>query len=174
MRLPEYDYSLPGEYFLTFCISEREHLLGEIIDDDMFLSEEGKIAEKWIYDLKQKFSDMVLDHFVIMPNHIHLIVEIRETEHKIHESIIVRTEDNYQEWRNARSKMLISTIINYFKTNSTKEINMLRCERGNKRWQGNFYDHIIRSEKDYWRIVEYIKNNPKLWGKDRFNEDASV
>jgi putative transposase len=120
MRLPEYDYSLPGEYFLTFCIIERQHVLGKIIDGMMNLSREGKIAEKWIYDLKQKFPDVIFDHFVIMPNHVHIIVEIRETIDKIQKPVINRTEDNYQEWRNDRSKMLIPTIINYFKTNSTK------------------------------------------------------
>lgn len=86
----------------------------------MYMSKEEKIAKKWIYDLKLKFPNVVFDHFVVMPNHAHVIAEIRETKDKIQKPIIVRTEDNYQEWRNARSKMLIPTIINYFKTNSTK------------------------------------------------------
>lgn len=118
LRFPEYDYSTPAEYFITICVKDNLHRLGMITNNESILSDEGIIVEKWIKNLILKFTDIVIEYFVIMPNHIHLIIEIREIKKKEESSFCtdpspLKKEDNYEEWRIARKNMLLPKIINY-------------------------------------------------------------
>jgi putative transposase len=76
IRLPGFDYSQPGAYFVTICVQNRECLFGEIIHGRMHLNDSGKMIDKWYMELPNKFSNMEIDEYVIMPNHFHSIVKI--------------------------------------------------------------------------------------------------
>ncbi|TKB95522.1 transposase [Pedobacter cryophilus] len=168
IRLPDYDYSQAGEYFITICVNNRLNRLGEISDGKNILSVEGKIVDKWIVQLTEKFQTISIDDYIIMPNHIHLIIEIiHQNENQPSE---IDKEEDHEKWRIARSKMLLPKIINYLKSNSSIEINRLNNEIGNKFWQPNYYEHIVRNEKEHLNISFYIENNPATWEEDRFNQ----
>lgn len=171
IRLQDYDYSQSGEYFITICVNQRLNRLGYISDDKSVLSAEGQIVNKWINQLTERFKNIFIDSYIIMPNHIHFIIEIKlsASDDLSNLKLPKRNETDYETWRIARTKMLLPKIINYLKTNSSIEINRLNSETGNKFWQSNYYEHIIRDEKDYLNIQSYIENNTFTWVKDRFN-----
>lgn len=153
-RLKGYDYSTPRMYFLTVCTKDKEQLLGKIVgcgDFDtpqMLLSEYGKILDKYINIMNEKYQYIRLDKYVIMPNHFHLILNI--TDYKSGSS---RTAEPYN-------------------NNISKFVSLLKryCNReyGINIWQRSFHDHIIRGEKDYNEIWEYIDSNVIKWEKDCF------
>ena len=171
IRLPNYDYSQSGEYFITICVNNRLNRLGNVFEGKSILSSEGKIIEKWIIQLTEKFKDVLVENYIIMPNHIHLIIEISliKTEDSLNVELPEKNKTDYETWRLARTKMFLPKIINYLKTNSSIEINRLNNETGNKFWQANYYERIIRNEKEYFKISSYIENNPSTWNEDRFN-----
>lgn len=155
IRLRGYDYSQDGYYFVTICTHEREWLFGEIIDGQMKLSSVGDVVNQVWRLLPSRF-DIELNQFQIMPNHVH--------------GIIVLTGNSMG--REDRAPTL-GQILAYFKYESTKQIN---CRGGvfppqtfNKIWQRNYYEHIIRNEKEYWAIRKYIIDNPKNWDNDTEN-----
>ena len=119
IRLKDYDYSQVGIYFITICIKDRIELLGEIKNEEYIeLSKEGKIIEEAINKLKETYTNIEIDEYVIMPNHIHLI-------------IMIHTEN----------KIVISRIIQQFKWGVTRKI-------GSSIWQKLFYEYIVRNEKN--------------------------
>lgn len=171
IRLQDYDYSQSGEYFITICVNQRQNRLGNISNDKSILSVEGQIINKWIIQLAERFKNISIDSYIIMPNHIHFIIEIKlsESDDLSNLKLPQKNETDLETWRVARTKMLLPKIINYLKTNSSIELNRLNNEIGNKFWQANYYEHIIRNEKDYLKISSYIENNPITWNEDRFN-----
>jgi len=144
--LKEYDYSQPWEYFVTICVHNRESLLSEIKNGKMELNIAGQIIEKWWLELPHKFSNIKIDEYIIMPNHLHGIIIIVE-KHKI---------------------------IQWFKTMTANEYirkgkqNKLTPFHG-KFWKCNYCEHIIRNEDELQKIIEYIQNNPLKWHLDREN-----
>ena len=134
-RLNNFDYCNNGAYFITICTKDRKQILCNIVGDDAHIvpKEYGKIAEKYIHSISG------IDKYVIMPDHIHLIIKI----------------DSGTMWASPPTKS-ISQIIKSFKTLVTKEI-------GEPIFQRSFYDHIIRNEQDYIDICQYIGNNPIKW-----------
>jgi REP element-mobilizing transposase RayT len=153
-RLKEYDYSTPGAYFITICIKDRKHLLGEIVgcgDFDtpqMKFSEYGTILTKHINLMNKKYSHMKIDKYVIMPNHFHMILSI--TGYRIGASETAAPYNNE-----------ISKFISLLKRSCNREY-------GGNIWQTSYHDHIIRGEKDYQKIWEYIDTNVINWKKDCF------
>lgn len=153
IRLKGYDYRENGAYFITIVVQKRESLLGEVIEDEMFLSEAGEMIAQWYDKLADKFIGVVLVEMVIMPNHIHFILN-KETQSR---------------------DTSLSKIIQWFKTMTTnayiKGVKEERFEPFDKRlWQRNYYEHIIRNEASFHRLMEYIQNNPKTWKEDSLNE----
>ena len=163
-RLKNYDYSHNGYYFVTICTKNHEHFFGEVENVTMQLNEFGKIAKKCWLEIPEHFPDIILDEFIIMPNHVHgiIIIENNNTGNKNFCSL--------QEipWQTTLSKSL-SSIIRGFKIGVTKCAR--RSNTGNKNfcslperiWQKSFYDHIVRNEKSLFYIREYIQNNPVKW-----------
>ena len=151
IRLDEFDYSKNGYYYITICTKNREKILGEIVGDGvldvpkMKLSYFGVIAENVINNINNFYDDIVFDKYVIMPNHIHLIIKIQNQDG------LSRTP--------TPTNSTISKIVSTFKRFCNREykINI---------WQRSFYEHIIRNEDDYLKISEYIINNPLNWKKD--------
>lgn len=182
-----WDYSDPGSYFITICIQHREEkfheisLLGNIINGKMHLSKYGEIVKKEFNQMRNYNERAILDEWVIMPNHVHLIITLREYDapvekihvEKIHEfslpPTIPTTENDIKQYRRLRRKMLIPMIIGKFQQQTSKQINILRNTPGAKTWQPNYHDHVIRDKQEYERIRLYIINNPANWENDTLN-----
>lgn len=138
IRLQGYDYSAENIYFVTLCIKDRIELLGKIENENIKLSIEGNIAKKTIHIVEQIYPNLTIDEYVIMPNHIHFLISI-----------------------NYANGITISKVIKHFKTIISKELKY-------SIWQKSFYEHIVRNEKEYLKIKEYIRNNIINWEKDKY------
>lgn len=137
-RLKDYNYALGGYYFITICTADKKHIFGEIIEDKIQLNETGKLAYSNIENLEKIYGTINVDKFVVMPNHIHMILIIdKETD-----LTLPRIIKQYKEWITKTIKMPI--------------------------WQKSYYDHIIRNEKDYYRIWKYIDENELKWSLDKY------
>jgi putative transposase len=169
-RLANYDYSRDGMYFVTVCSKNRKCLFGEIINEEMILSDAGKILKNIWLGLPNHYVNAKLDEYIIMPNHFHCILEIISpvgTGFKPvpgDESI----PENRAGFKPAPTKHHpLSEIIRGLKTFSSKLINQKYNTPGNIIWQRSFYDRIIRNESELNRIREYIFLNPSNWETDR-------
>ncbi|MCL2682711.1 MAG: hypothetical protein FWE63_04395 [Bacteroidales bacterium] len=165
IRLKGYDYSQAGLYFVTICVRDREHLFGEIINGEMVLNEYGKIVNaEWQY-LKTKYPHIELHGYVIMPNHFHGIIQISETS--VGAGFARPICKHLSQFPLGRADpaptATIGNIIGYFKYQTTKKINL-----SIKIWQRNYYEHIIRNNRSYKYIANYIINNPINWENDNF------
>jgi putative transposase len=168
-RLPGWDYAGAGWYFVTICTRNRECLFGDIVDGEMHLSSIGEIvAEEW-----QKTPgirpNVVLDEWVIMPNHLHGIIVILEPPDRAVETsrrdVSTTTTTTTPPPRLKAGSL--GAIIGQIKSVCTKRIWAAgHTEFG---WQSRFYDHIIRDEGSLQRIREYIVNNPANWVEDKIN-----
>ncbi len=153
-RLKGYDYSTPGMYFLTICVKEKQSLLGKIVgcgDFDapqMMLSDHGRILEKHINLMNKKYSHINIDKYVIMPNHFHLILSITDYKNGASETAAPYNKETLK---------FISLLKRYCNKEYVENI-----------WQCSFHDHIIRGEKEYRKIWEYIDTNPLKWEQDCF------
>ena len=151
-RLKSYDYSGSGAYFVTICTHNRQHILSDIVGRglapaEIQLSELGQIANSEILNLEKRYN-IKIDKYAIMPNHIHAIIVIKN------------------EMAGASPRPTLSDIICTFKSLTTRKYH-LTCPQKSI-WQKSFHDHIIRSEKDYLEIWEYIDANPQKWEEDCF------
>lgn len=189
VRLKDYDYSKEGVYFITICTHGRECLFGNISNDKMLLNDFGKIADECWLEIPQHFPNVQLHEHVVMPNHIHGIIQI--TENNVgaenilpnQESRIERTEDVLSQIQRAENflplrqdyqphafqKMTpqsVAAIVKGFKIGVTKwfrqntDIHVV--------WQRNYHEHIIRNRNSYQMISDYIINNPAKWIDDKF------
>ncbi|MBI1806765.1 MAG: transposase [Ignavibacteria bacterium] len=169
IRLKEYDYSQAGSYFITVCTRGRECLFGEITDGEMRLNAYGEIVQACWDEIPHRYPHVELNQFIIMPNHLHGIIlihdDMKSAVGAIHESPLQTTMMK-------RRQMLLSKIVGRFKMNSGKRINEARQIPGNPVWQRNYYEHIIRTEKELSRIQDYVINNPVQWEYDRNNLDG--
>ena len=190
LRLKHYNYSGEGYYFITIVVQNREHLFGEIVDGVMGLNVAGEIVEELWHDISHDFKYVKLHEFIIMPNHIHGIIEIKNpynTDIKpvgvpLVGTLKIDTHNNIEIQRApigfkrapTRDAPTVGDMIGTFKSKTTNQyIKMVKNNTlppFNKRiWQRNYYEHIIRDENDYTRIAEYIVNNPLSWELDRLN-----
>ena len=190
IRIKEYDYSREGLYFITICTSNHKRLLGQIYNDEMMLNEFGEIAyHEWLQTGEIRKS-VVLQEFVIMPNHMHGIIEINDSPRRgtLSRALVRNTQmHSVREHRGASGEgtcqrapterfgkptsNTIPTIVRGFKSTVTKQINDIRKTSGYPVWQRSYYEHIIRNEKSYNRISEYIRYNPEKWLKDKYYMD---
>lgn len=173
IRLKGYDYSSPGEYFITICTRNRECLFGDVINGEMVLNDVGRIAKDFWYRIPERFDDIQLDAFIVMPNHIHGIIGIESNiepdTHSvgaIHELPLRNDKMDTETCRKHRRQMLLPKIIGWYKMNVSKRTNNILDNTGNPFWQRNYYEHIIRNEKSLERIRDYIINNPAQWEED--------
>ncbi len=151
-RLKDFDYSSTGAYFITICTQNRKNILSTIVGEGSplpQLSHYGRIVDKWIQNLPEKYREISVDSYVIMPNHIHLL-------------LFVANEDG-----RGNPSPTVDKVIGWLKYQTTKEINMQRNTIGEKVFQRSFYDHIIRNRNDYQEICKYIYENPICWHFDK-------
>ena len=159
IRLKNYDYSSNGYYFVTICTQNREKLFGEIVGATLRgrPNNPDKIIVKWLLESENKFKDIKIDEYIVMPNHIHFIIK--------------RTGDRTGSTGDHTGSPL-RDIIGWFKTMSTNEY-IAGVKDGRfmpfkgRLWQRNYYEHIIRNYDDYINIAEYIQNNPLKWEEDK-------
>lgn len=147
-RLTGFDYSSPNAYFITICTHQRKNLFWTAVGatigrpPDIPLSQYGQAVRSAIEAIPQRYPAYMLEHYVIMPNHIHLLLRIQADE-------------------NGRPMVAptVSTVIAQMKGVVTKQIGM-------NIWQKSFHDHIVRTEMDYLDIWKYIDENPLRWTED--------
>jgi len=192
-RLRNWDYSSDGAYFITICTKDREHFFGEIVDGKMQFSENGKMAGEFWEGIETKHDFVILDEWVVMPNHIHGIIFIQKNmDMLIAQTTTINTRrdtplaclydnvDNmahpYLLTRQRKfgqlPKKSIASMINHFKGAIKKWANANGWR--DFCWQKNYHDHIIRNEKELNRIREYIFNNPLNWELDYNNQKMSA
>ena len=145
-RIPNYDYSSCNYYFLTICTHNRRCIFGEPAALNVF----GKIAEEQMQRIAAHYDGVYVDKYVVMPNHVHLILKIEDTDHNFN----------------------VSQIIAQYKSGVSRQIRQIDSEM--QIWQRSFHDHIIRNQKSYESIWNYIDGNPQCWEKDCFYVDQSV
>ena len=139
-RIPAYDYSQGGAYFITLCTQDRKRILSDIVGDDAHIVPKpyGRVVEKYIRNVPE------IEKYVIMPDHIHMIIRL----------------ESGPMWASAPTRgpqhNRVSGIVRSIKILTTKEI-------GTAIFQRSFYDHVIRNQQDYNEVWEYIENNPRKW-----------
>ena len=171
-RLQTWDYANNGVYFITICTQNRHHFFGHIQNQEMQLSEIGKFAEQYWYEIPNHFPMVELGNFVVMPNHVHGILVIDkmndepfvETRQCFVSTIKTNTIIGSSRFQN-QGKNTISSIVGSYKSIVTK---MSRQINPNFGWQSRFHDHIIRNSKSFENIQNYIEQNPLKWDDDRF------
>lgn len=172
IRLPEYDYSQEGCYFVTIVTKHRTPIFGEIIDGEMHLSIYEKIVESTWHDLKNHNSNIDLDEFIIMRNHIHGIIYLFAVGAG---SQLARNLQPIHDWAGHGpaptfdKRVPLSEIVRQFKTFSAKRINLIQNTPGVPVWQRNYYEHIIGKDQEYKSIATYIAENPMYWQTDTEN-----
>ena len=188
-RLKNWDYSSAAFYYITICTKNRECFFGSVINDKMELSDTGKMANKFWQEIPEHFGHVKLHEFVIMPNHVHGILEIdklRNIKTRCVEKGVVETQ-RVQTPRGVETPKLgvsttttssfpsagvesrkcasIGVVVNQYKricTIETRKINTAFA------WQSRFYDRIIRDDNEFKNIREYINNNPAKWSADDY------
>ena len=145
-RLKEFDYNSAGAYFLTICTENRQQILSKIVGRDVLdapsvaLTQYGKIADKYINQLNDFYEHILIDGYVIMPNHIHIL-------------LLVLENGASGTSRPTKQHSALSRFVSTFKRFCNKEF-------GKNIWQSHFNDHIIRNRQDYEEHMQYIYENP--------------
>ena len=200
IRLKGYDYSQAGLYFVTICVQKRAdtqvcpyirpYLFGKIENGEMILNDAGKMIEKWCAELSHKFSDIVMDTYIVMPNHFHAIIvnngvgdPVPATipvpvgaDLRVCPDILGKCGDILGEHADILGEHIgspLHRVVQWFKTMTTNEyirgVKTLGWQPFNKKlWQRNYWEHIIRNEQSHQRIANYIINNPINWKNDDF------
>jgi putative transposase len=191
IRLTKYDYSSEGLYFITLCTADRKNIFGHIIDGEMHLNSLGKIAsEEWLAtaDIRKNIS---LGEFIIMPNHMHGIISIDykiepgDKEHigkfrspsqsigaiirgykgattkRINHFIREIDSTGVSQYAPTNARIIQTGVLQYAPTKAPTGKGSI--------WKRNYYEHIIRTDRAYHNISNYIITNPKNWKKDKLN-----
>jgi REP element-mobilizing transposase RayT len=169
LRLADFDYGQAGAYFVTICTFGRAALLGTIREGRMLLSAVGSIVEEEWLRTPEIRPQVVLDEYMIMPNHLHGIIFIdREPPRELGTTTPVSCDDRTGLIRNLQSpSQSVGSIVRGFKAASTSRARKLANGRV-ELWQRDFYDHVIRNEPDLTRVRTYIVNNVQQWELDRY------
>ena len=163
-RIPGYDYGSAGAYFITICSKNMEQIFstisrsGGILPPQTKLTEIGYVIEQEIIHIPEIYDNVNVAKFVIMPNHVHMIIEMRDNGGKMPPLRDDGTGGKMPPLRNAGT---IGQIVNQWKR-------AISIKLGFSTWQKSFHDHVIRNQEDYNRIAEYIENNPARWIEDRY------
>ena len=193
VRLKGYDYSKGGMYFITICIKDRHCFFGKIEDGKMILNETGSIANKYLQEIPDHYPHTEMGEYIVMPNHVHLVLILKQTttgdvtvgtRHDVgtrhgvslptdvgddiigtrHGVSLPRDAETHTNQFGKPIAGSVSMIMNQYKSSVKQWCNNNGCEYF--QWQSRFYDHVIRDEKSFKTISNYIKNNPANWNED--------
>jgi len=191
-RKKGYDYSLAGVYFVTICTHERDMIFGDVLNGVMRYTALGHIVHDCWVTTSDHFPHIEVDCFVVMPNHVHAIIVIHEknvdektdeinknldvgTRHAL--SLHNHTEPNgHGVMKNGRfypsgvKPRSLGAIVGSYKSAVTKIANRTLDDPPSFLWQSRYHDHIIRNDKEFNMIRQYVLANPARWNEDRFNE----
>jgi len=147
IRLKGYDYSRTGAYFVTICVKDKHELLGEVVGAAtcrpyVVLSEYGAIIKSSIQKIPSIYGSVQVERYVIMPNHIHMMIRISD-----------------------HGRQIAAPTVSLIVSNMKRAVSM---QTGFSLWQKSFHDHIIRTEEEYHRICRYIDENPARWPEDEY------
>ena len=163
IRLPGFDYSQPGAYFITVCTRNRASILGDVTEGKLCLNAAGRLAQAVWEELPQHYPHVHLDAWTVMPNHVHGIA-ILKSDSVDHVGAGLKPAPTQRHG--------LPEIVRAFKTFSARRINALQGTAGTALWQRNYYEHVIRDEAALDRIRQYIADNPARWHEDPENPDA--
>jgi REP element-mobilizing transposase RayT len=151
-RLPAFDYTRPGAYFVTVCTHERRCVFGRVQNRGVLLSKGGQIVEEEWLRTAEKRPYVMLDSYVIMPNHVHGVIIIQE---HVRPSSLTRSA--------GLTRQSLSSIVGGFKAAASRRIALLTDIGRPHLWQRGYHEHIVRNDDDLRSIREYIANNPARW-----------
>ena len=170
IRLKGYDYSQSGLYFVTICTIHQAYLFGEIVDKKMCLSPIGEIAKTMWFEIENHFPCVKLREFIVMPNHIHGIVEIMPVVGAGHALPLrnphIHCRGDACVAPTCRPKTTLATIVGSYKSAISKHAHRLGYV--DFAWQRNYFENIIRNDQSHQHIAQYITNNPAMWENDRY------
>lgn len=176
IRMKGYDYSLPGAYFVTLLSHRRACLFGEIEKGQIYQSDIGMLVIECWLRIPANFNNTRLDEFVLVPNHLHGIIIIDETYGK--GEAFAETIPGMGDTKSANASPQqpkgtqpgsLGAIIQNFKSVSTRMVNKRYFESGNKLWQRNYHERIIRNDRELNAIRQYIRDNLIFWESDNEN-----
>jgi len=181
IRLKGYDYSQAGLYFVTICAHNRACLFGDIYNGKMTLNAAGRMVENEWSKLPDRFSNIKLHEYTVMPNHFHAILEIVGATLVVAQNDTVAQNDVIapiigQPQGIAPTGKTVGEMVGAFESITTVEY-IRGVKKHNwqpfddKFWQRNYWEHIIRNENEYCRIAQYIIDNPAKWGNDKLNAE---
>jgi len=171
IRIKGYDYSSNGYYFVTICTNGREDFFDDVRNGIMGLSVIGCIVTEFWQEIPEHFDNVELNEKIIMPNHIHGILKLKNWHFRRDAINRVPTEmpGGATGMHNPMGKKTLGEIIRWFKGRVTYEIHKIGCD--GFFWQSRFYDHIIRNNDELNRIRKYIQENPQKWEQNRNNPE---
>jgi putative transposase len=176
LRLKPYDYAQNGAYFITLCTHQRECFFGEVIDDKMMLNDAGRMVEQSLYETEKMLPNVILDAFVIMPNHVHIVFFLIDTPivGDALRGVPSHDQDGLAQRPAPTEKTSIPNLMYSFKSFTTNQY--IQGVKNNqwlpfqgKLWQRGYYDHVIRNEEALIEIQQYITHNPAQWSVDENN-----
>ncbi len=163
IHLPEYDYTIPGAYFVTLCTQDRRPIFGDVMDGCMRLNEAGRMVQAVWEELPARYSCVRTDAFIIMPNHVHGIIVLADgpvvSPGHVGEGLKPSPTQRHG----------LPEIVRAFKTFSARSVNAIRRSPGRPVWQRGYYERVVRRCEDINRIRAYILDNPRRWELDRDN-----
>ncbi len=160
LRLPQYDYSHPGMYFLTICYHDRESIFGAIDAGYMILNDAGKFVAHIWQSLPNRFPNLTLDAFVVMPNHVHGILFLDNPKSSPKPGAASGAP---------ATRTSLALVVRAFKSQSTIGVNKIRMTPNRPVWQRNYFEHIIRTGQSLDELRRYILENPARWITDEEN-----
>jgi REP element-mobilizing transposase RayT len=172
-RLSGHNYSKPGWYFITLTVKYRGWDFGRIVEQKIVYNKAGKIAKALWLEIPNRYESMYLDEYVIMPDHIHGIIQIVPKKLKNQTRRLPKTKKSggVTGYHNPMlQKQSISNAMRWFTGRVTFEVH--RNHSTEFQWQRRFYDHIIRNQDELNRIRKYIRHNPKQWKEEEHDLDS--
>jgi len=162
IRLKNVDYGQPGSYFVTVCAHNFKYLFGKIILGKMCLNDLGRIVNECWLDIPRHFARAELSTHIVMPNHIHAIIGLRE---RARHAVPLPSDSLTEKFSTPRTGT-IPTIVRSFKSAASKRVRELHGNSGLQVWQRNYYEHLIRNQDDLSKAIQYILQNPARWELD--------
>ena len=180
IRLPTYDYSQAGGYFVTICTHNRKVMFGHIVEGDMRPNRLGELVRDCWREIPLHFPEVELDAFIIMPNHVHGVVLVGLNRARgcgepgavadCRGAACCAPTGAVERWSfTGPSAGGLGTIVRSFKSAVTRRINVVRGSPGRTVWQRNYYEHVIRNADDLAEIRRYTADNPMKWDRDKEN-----